>query len=104
DEGLSRAVRHVFVSLYHDGLIYRDLAMVNWCPNCQTAISDVEVEFRELNSKIYTIEYPIAGSDRKLSIATTRPETMLGDTALAVHPDDECYKDLIGKEAILPIV
>ncbi|MBV9495136.1 MAG: valine--tRNA ligase, partial [Acidobacteria bacterium] len=97
-------VRHVFVSLYNDGLIYRDLAMVNWCPNCQTAISDVEVEFRELNSKLYHVDYPVAGTDRKLTIATTRPETMLGDTALAVHPDDARYKDLIGQEAILPIV
>jgi valyl-tRNA synthetase len=108
DEGLSRAVRHVFVALYNDGLIYRDLAMVNWCPHCRTAISDVEVEFRELNSKLYQIDYPIAGdpiggSERVLTIATTRPETMLGDTALAVHPDDERYKDLIGREAVIPI-
>jgi len=103
DPGLSRAVRHVFVKLYEDGLIYRDLAMVNWCPFCRTAISDVEVEYRELNSKLYQIEYPVAGSDRRLTVATTRPETMLGDTALAVHPDDERYKELIGGEAILPI-
>jgi valyl-tRNA synthetase len=103
DEGLSRAVRHVFVKLYEDGLIYRDLAMVNWCPFCRTAISDVEVEFQERNSKLYEIDYPLPGSDRKLTVATTRPETMLGDTALAVHPDDERYKDLIGKTAILPI-
>jgi valyl-tRNA synthetase len=104
DEGLSRAVRHVFVSLYKDGLIYRDMAMVNWCPNCRTAISDVEVEFRELNSKIYYVEYEVAGSDRTLTVATTRPETMLGDTAVAVHPDDDRYKDLIGKDAIVPMV
>jgi valyl-tRNA synthetase len=103
DEGLSRAVRYVFVKLYEDGLIYRDLAMVNWCPFCRTAISDVEVEYRELNGKLWQIDYPVAGSDRKLTVATTRPETMLGDTALAVHPDDERYKDLIGGEAILPI-
>src|SRR3982751_5373711 len=103
DEGLSRAVRYVFVKLYEDGLIYRDLAMVNWCPFCRTAISDIEVEYRELNGKIYLIDYPLPGSDRKLTVATTRPETMLGDTALAVHPDDERYKDLIGREAILPI-
>jgi valyl-tRNA synthetase len=103
DEGLSRAVRHVFVSLYNDGLIYRDLAMVNWCPNCRTAISDVEVEFEERNGKLYTIEYPVVGSDRRLSVATTRPETMLGDTAVAVHPDDARYKDLIGSEVMLPI-
>jgi valyl-tRNA synthetase len=104
DEGLSRAVRYVFVKLYEDGLIYRDLAMVNWCPFCRTAISDIEVEYRELNGKIYQIDYPLVDSDRRLTVATTRPETMLGDTALAVHPDDERYKDLIGREAILPIV
>ncbi|HYM60435.1 MAG TPA: valine--tRNA ligase [Thermoanaerobaculia bacterium] len=103
DEGLSRAVRHVFVRLYHDGLIYRDLALVNWCPQCLTAISDIEVEYRERNGKLWSIDYPVAGSDRILTVATTRPETMLGDTALAVHPDDERYKDLIGREAILPI-
>ena len=103
DEGLSRAVRHVFVRLYHDGLIYRQLAMVNWCPSCRTAISDIEVEFREHNSKLYEIDYPVAGSDRHLTVATTRPETMLGDTGLAVHPDDDRYRDLIGREAILPI-
>src|SRR5438552_11684206 len=89
DEGLSRAVRYVFVKLYEDGLIYRDLAMVNWCPFCRTAISDIEVEYRELNGKLWQIDYPLADSDRKLTVATTRPETMLGDTALAVHPDDE---------------
>jgi valyl-tRNA synthetase len=104
DEGLSRAVRHVFVTLYNDGLIYRSLAMVNWCPHCRTAISDVEVEFHERNSRLYNIDYPVAGSDRKLTVATTRPETMLGDTGVAVHPDDERYKDLIGLEVILPIV
>src|SRR5713226_6472129 len=103
DPGLSRAVRYVFVKLYEDGLIYRDLAMVNWCPNCRTAISDVEVEFRERDAKLYEIDYPVAGSDRHLSVATTRPETMLGDTAVAVHPDDDRYRDLIGKEVILPI-
>ena len=103
DEGLSRAVRYVFVKLYEDGLIYRDLAMVNWCPFCRTAISDIEVEYRELNGKIYQIDYPLVDSDRRLTVATTRPETMLGDTALAVHPDDVRYKGLIGREAILPI-
>src|SRR4051794_5222973 len=103
DEGLSRAVRTVFVSLYDDGLIYRDLAMVNWCPFCRTAISDVEVEYRDRNDKLYQIEYAVADSDRKLTVATTRPETMLGDTALAVHPEDERYKQWIGNEAILPI-
>src|SRR5260370_5377810 len=103
DEGLSRAVRRVFVQLYRDGLIYRDLRMVNWCPNCRTAISDIEVEFREQNSKLYEIDYPIAGSDKRVTVATTRPETMLGATALAVHPEDERYRDLTGREAIVPI-
>jgi valyl-tRNA synthetase len=103
DEGLSRAVRHVFVKLFEDGLIYRDLAMVNWCPNCRTAISDVEVEFRDRSDKLYQIDYPLVGSDKRLTVATTRPETMLGDTALGVHPDDERYRDLMGREAILPI-
>jgi valyl-tRNA synthetase len=104
DEGLSRAVRHVFVKLYDDGLIYRDLAMVNWCPQCRTAISDIEVEFRERNGRLHHIDYPVEGTDRKLTVATTRPETMLGDTGVAVHPDDERYRDLIGKFAILPLV
>src|SRR5436305_2543994 len=103
DEGLSKAVRYVFVTLYDDGLIYRGIAMVNWCPHCRTAISDVEVEYDERASKLYYVDYPVADSDHVLTIATTRPETMLGDTALAVHPDDERYKDVIGREAILPI-
>jgi valyl-tRNA synthetase len=103
DEGLSRAVRYVFVKLYEDGLIYRDLAMVNWCPRCQTAISDVEVEFRERNGKLYHIDYHVEGSGTKLIVATTRPETMLGDTGVAVHPEDDRYKELIGKFAVLPI-
>jgi len=103
DDGLSRAVRHVFVKLYEDGLVYRDLAMVNWCPSCRTAVSDVEVEFEERNAKLYHIDYPVLGSERKLTVATTRPETMLGDTGLAVHPEDERYKELIGRKAVLPI-
>ncbi len=103
DEGLSRAVRHTFVKLYEDALIYRGVAMVNWCPHCRTAISDVEVEYEERASKLYYIDYKVADTDRVLTIATTRPETMLGDTALAVHPDDERYRDVIGREAILPI-
>src|SRR5438477_1908457 len=103
DEGLSRAVRHVFVKLYEDGLIYRALAMINWCPSCRTTIADIEVESREQNGKLYEIDYPVVGSDRHLTVATTRPETMLGDTAVAVHPDDERYRDLIGREVLLPI-
>src|SRR5438270_956928 len=104
DENLSRAVRHVFVRLYEDGLIYRDIAMVNWCPLCRTAISDIEVEYRERNGKLYHIDYLVEGTMRRLTVATTRPETMLGDTALAVHPDDPRYKDLIGKTAIMPVL
>ncbi|HEY0159069.1 MAG TPA: valine--tRNA ligase [Thermoanaerobaculia bacterium] len=104
DEGLSRAVRYVFVKLYEDGLIYRDLAMVNWCPRCRTAISDVEVEFKERNGKLWHIDYPVEGTDRRLTVATTRPETMLGDTGVAVHPEDERYRDLIGRHVILPLV
>jgi valyl-tRNA synthetase len=103
DEGLSRAVRHVFVRLYEDGLIYRALAMVNWCPRCQTAISDIEVEYRETNGKLYLIDYPLANGSRRLTVATTRPETMLGDTAVAVHPDDERYRALIGEMVRLPL-
>ncbi|HEX7704856.1 MAG TPA: valine--tRNA ligase [Thermoanaerobaculia bacterium] len=103
DEGLSQAVRYVFVKLYEDGLIYRDLAMVNWCPQCRTAISDVEVEFEERQSKLYHVDYPVDGTDRRLTVATTRPETMLGDTAVAVHPDDERYADLIGNSIRLPL-
>ncbi|HEX6083793.1 MAG TPA: valine--tRNA ligase [Thermoanaerobaculia bacterium] len=103
DEGLSRAVRYVFVKLYEDGLIYRGIAMVNWCPRCRTAISDIEVEFRERNASLWYVDYDVEIDGRKLTVATTRPETMLGDTAVAVHPDDERYKDLIGKHAILPI-
>ncbi|MEO6259165.1 MAG: valine--tRNA ligase, partial [Thermoanaerobaculia bacterium] len=103
DEGLSRAVREVFVRLYDDGLIYRALAMVNWCPFCRTAISDVEVEFRDVHGKIYEIDYPIEGSSESVTVATTRPETMLGDSGLAVHPEDPRYQSLIGKNAVLPI-
>ena len=103
DEGLSHAVRYVFVKLYEDGLIYRDLAMVNWCPQCRTAISDVEVDFEDRQSKLYHVDYPVEGTDRTLTIATTRPETMLGDTAVAVHPEDERYRDLIGKSVLLPL-
>jgi len=104
DEGLSRAVRQVFVELYKDGLIYRDKYIVNWCPRCKTAISDLEVDHVEVPGKLYYIKYPIKGTDRYVVIATTRPETMLGDTALAVHPDDERFAWLDGKKAILPLV
>ena len=105
DDGLSQAVRTVFVTLYKDGLIYRDKRLVNWDPKLHTAISDLEVEQREVKGKLWYIAYPIEdGGGRTVTVATTRPETMLGDTAVAVHPDDERYRDLVGKHAILPIV
>jgi valyl-tRNA synthetase len=104
DEGLSRAVREVFVRLYEEGLIYRDNRLINWCPRCHTALSDLEVEHEEKKGHLWHLRYPVEGSDRFLVVATTRPETMLGDTAVAVHPEDERYKDLIGKTVILPLV
>ncbi len=104
DEGLSKAVREVFVTLYKEGLIYRSNYIVNWCPRCHTALSDLEVEHEEKEGAFYHLLYPVKDADIKLEIATTRPETMLGDTAVAVHPDDDRYKDLIGKTVILPIL
>ena len=104
DEGLSDAVLEEFVNLYNDGYIYKGTRMVNWCPNCNTAISDAEVEYKEEASHLWHLRYKIKGEERYVEIATTRPETMLGDTAVAVHPDDERYKDIIGKTCILPIV
>ncbi|MDO9515606.1 MAG: valine--tRNA ligase [Syntrophales bacterium] len=104
DEGLSRAVREVFVRLYNDGLIYQDDYIVNWCPRCHTAISDLEVEYAEEATSLWHIRYPYADGKGEIIVATTRPETMLGDTAVAVNPDDERYTDLIGKDVILPIV
>jgi valyl-tRNA synthetase len=103
DEGLSRAVREVFVKLHEDGLIYRDLRLINWCPRCQTALSDLEVNLDATDGQLWTIDYPVVGSSKHLSVATTRPETMLGDTAVAVHPDDPRYKDLIGQQVDLPL-
>lgn len=104
DEGLSRAVREVFVRLYEDGLIYRANRLINWCPRCHTALSDLEVEHDEKRGHLWHLRYPVVGSDRCLVVATTRPETMLGDTAVAVHPDDERYRDLVGKKVLLPLV
>ena len=104
DEGLSRAVREVFVRLYDDGLIYRDNRLINWCPRCHTALSDLEVEHEDKKGHLWHLRYPIIGSDRHLVVATTRPETMLGDTAVAVAADDERYRDLIGKRVMLPLV
>jgi valyl-tRNA synthetase len=104
DEGLSRAVQEVFVRLYEEGLIYRGEYIVNWCPRCKTAISDLEVVYDTVAGKLWHLKYPIIGSDAHVTVATTRPETMLGDTAVAVHPDDERYQDLIGKKVLLPVM
>ena len=104
DEGLSEAVLEQFVGLYNKGLIYKGKKMINWCPSCHTSISDAEVEYEDEASHLWHIKYQIKDTDRYIIVATTRPETMLGDTAVAVHPDDERYKDLIGKKCILPIM
>ena len=104
DEGLSEAVLEEFVNLYNDGYIYKGTRMVNWCPNCNTAISDAEVEYKEEESHLWHLRYKLKDEERFVEVATTRPETMLGDTAVAVHPDDERYKDIVGKTCILPIV
>lgn len=104
DEGLSRAVRRVFVQLFKEGLIYRENYVINWCPRCQTALADIEVDSVEENANLYYINYPIKDSEEVISVATVRPETMLGDTAVAVHPDDKRYKKYIGKTAILPLI
>ena len=104
DEGLSRAVREVFVRLYHDGLIYQGDYIVNWCPRCHTAISDLEVEYKEEPGFLWNIRYPYADGSGDIIVATTRPETMLGDTAVAVNPNDPRYTDKVGKEVILPLV
>ncbi|MFH0901692.1 MAG: valine--tRNA ligase, partial [Pseudomonadota bacterium] len=104
DEGLSRAVREAFVTLYEEGLIYRARRLINWCVRCRTALSDLEVETKEEQGQLWHIAYPVAGSGERLVVATTRPETMLGDTAVAVHPDDPRYRHLIGKKALLPLV
>ncbi len=104
DEGCNKAVNEVFVRLYEKGLIYRGERIINWCPHCKTSISDAEVEYEEQAGHFWHIRYPIVGSDEYLEIATTRPETLLGDTAVAVNPNDERYKHLIGKMLLLPLV
>ncbi len=104
DEGCSKAVREVFVNLYNKGLIYRGNRIINWCPCCMTALSDAEVEYAEQAGNFWHIKYPVKDSDQYVVIATTRPETLLGDTAVAVNPEDERYKDLVGKTLILPLV
>ena len=104
DEGCSKAVREVFVRLYEKGLIYRGERIINWCPHCKTSISDAEVEFEEKAGHFWHLRYPFKDGSGYLELATTRPETMLGDTAVAVHPDDERYQGIIGKTLILPLV
>ncbi|NLW90716.1 MAG: valine--tRNA ligase [Syntrophomonadaceae bacterium] len=104
DEGCSKAVREVFVNLYNKGLIYQGDYIINWCPRCNTAISDIEVEHEDSDGHLWHIKYPVDGSDDFVVVATTRPETMLGDTGVAVHPDDERYQHLIGKNVLLPLM
>ena len=104
DEGLSNAVKYVFIKMYEKGLIYKGKRMINWCPSCNTSISDAEVEFEEEPTHLWHIRYKVKDEDKYLIVATTRPETMLGDTGVAVHPEDERYKDLVGKKVILPIM
>ena len=104
DEGCSKAVEEVFIKLYEEGYIYKGSRIINWCPVCKTSLSDAEVEHEEQAGHFWHIKYPIVDTDRFLEIATTRPETMLGDTAIAVHPDDERYKDIVGKKVLLPLV
>ncbi|OPA80335.1 valine--tRNA ligase [Paenibacillus selenitireducens] len=104
DEGLSKAVREVFVKLYDKGLIYRGKYIINWDPAARTALSDIEVEYKEVQGHLYHLQYPLKDGSGSITVATTRPETMLGDTAVAVHPKDERYKDMIGKMLVLPIV
>ena len=102
---MSDAVLEQFVKLYEKGLIYKGKRMVNWCTSCNTSISDAEVEYKEEESHLWHIRYKIVGTDNEyIEVATTRPETMLGDTAVAVHPDDERYTQLVGKKCILPIM
>jgi valyl-tRNA synthetase len=104
DENLSRAVREVFVRLYEEGLIYRGKYIVNWCPRCETAISDLEVKHEEVAGHLWEVRYPVIGSDEFITVATTRPETILGDTAIAVNPNDERYRHLHGKKALVPLM
>ena len=103
DEGLSRAVREAFVTLYERGLIYKGMYLVNYCPKCGTALADDEVEYENVPGKLYDVRYPYADGSGYITVATTRPETMFGDVAVAVHPDDERYKSVVGKELSLPL-
>ncbi|HEX4546253.1 MAG TPA: class I tRNA ligase family protein, partial [Candidatus Acidoferrum sp.] len=101
---MSRKVREVFVRLYEEGLIYRETRLVNWCPVCLTVLSDLEVVHEERQGQLWHIKYPVAGSNEFVVVATTRPETMLGDTAVAMNPEDERYKRLVGKKVVLPLM
>ena len=104
DPGLSRAVTEIFVRLYREGLIYRALSLINWCPRCETALSDLEVDHKDTPGHLWYIRYPLADGSGAVTVATTRPETMLGDTAVAVHPDDPRYKAMVGKKIMLPLI
>ncbi|MCK4426338.1 MAG: valine--tRNA ligase, partial [Deltaproteobacteria bacterium] len=108
DKGLSRAVREVFVRLYEEGLIYRGNYIINWCPRCHTALADIEVEHKQTEGRLWYMRYPLAEKSKEITkfitVATTRPETMLGDTAVAVHPEDPRYKDFVGKDLMLPLL
>ena len=104
DEGCNKAVKEVFVNLYNKGLIYRGERIINWCPCCLTSISDAEVEYEDQAGSFWHLRYPLSDGSGYIEMATTRPETMLGDTAVAVNPNDERYKDYVGKTVILPIV
>ncbi|MGH8013407.1 MAG: valine--tRNA ligase [Candidatus Binataceae bacterium] len=104
DPGLSRAVSKVFVELYNEGLIYRDRRLINWCPRCETALSDLEVDHKDTQGSLWYIHYPLSAGNGAITVATTRPETMLGDTAVAVHPEDERFQRLIGKTVRLPLI
>ena len=104
DEGCSKAVREVFCSLYEKGLIYKGKRIINWCPHCTTALSDAEVEYEEKPGKLWHIRYPLSDGSGYVTVATTRPETMLGDSGVAVNPEDERYKDIVGKTCVLPLV
>ncbi|MDH7500024.1 MAG: class I tRNA ligase family protein, partial [candidate division NC10 bacterium] len=104
DQGLSEAVKEVFCQLYEAGLTYRGDYIVNWCPHCRTALSDLEVDYKTVSGKLYYVEYPLACEQGGVTVATTRPETMLGDTAVAVHPQDPRHRQLVGKVLILPMM
>ena len=104
DEGCNKAVREVFVNLYNKGLIYRGERIINWCPHCKTSISDAEVNYEDQAGHFWHLRYPLSDGSGYIELATTRPETLLGDTAVAVHPDDERYKEMVGKTVVLPIV